>query len=306
MWIQRVSLRQLRVFEMVAAQGSFSRAAKQMHMTQPGVSMHLRELESQTGVALFERLGRRLELTEAGRELLGRAREVLRALDAAEEALDALKGLRRGHLEIAVVSTAKYFAPRLLASFRAKYPETEIRLAVSNRSQVIELLTTNSVDLAIMGRAPESLNVTAVPFAEHPHVVIAAVGHPLAADRAIDPTRFLGERFIAREPGSGTRLAMEQFFRERRLAIRIDMEMASNETIKQAVMAGMGLSFISRHTIDLEVATARIAVLDVRGLPVVRHWHVTHLANKRLTPLAEEFKRYALAEGPALLAATVP
>ncbi len=301
MSLQHVSLRQLRVFEAAATARSFSRAAEVLHLTQPGVSMHIKELEANAGLPLFERIGKKLYVTEAGQELLARARDVLRALKDAEDALDGLKGLRRGRINLAVVSTAKYFVPQLLARFGKDYPELEIRLAVNNRVQVIEQLVANEVDLAIMGRSPQSLDTVAEPFAQNPHVIIAAPDHALAAQRRILVETIAREHFIVREPGSGTRLAMQQFFDDHQLHCNVSMEMASNETIKQAVMAGMGVSFISRHTIDLEVHTKRLVVLDVRGTPVIRQWHVAHLAKKRLSPTAAAFKEFVLTEGRELL-----
>jgi DNA-binding transcriptional LysR family regulator len=301
MSLQHVSLRQLRVFESAATNGSFSKAAEMLHLTQPGVSMHIKELETNTGLPLFERLGKKLYLTEAGQELLTRAREILRALKDAEDALDGLKGLRRGRINLAVVSTAKYFVPQLLARFGKDYPELEIRLAVNNRIQVIEQLISNEVDLAIMGRSPQSLDTVAEPFAQNPHVIIASPEHALAGERRILVATIAKEHFIVREPGSGTRLAMQQFFEAQQLRANVGMEMASNETIKQAVMAGMGVSFISRHTIELELQTKRLVVLDVRGTPVIRQWHVAHLAKKRLSPTAAAFKEFVLTQGRELL-----
>jgi DNA-binding transcriptional LysR family regulator len=301
MSIQHVSLRQLRVFEAAATNRSFSKAAKILHLTQPGVSMHIKELETNAGLPLFERVGKRLFVTEAGQELLSRAREILRALKDAEDALDGLKGLKRGRINLAVVSTAKYFVPQLLTRFGKDFPELEVRLAVSNRNSVIELLTTNEVDLAIMGRSPQSLDTVAESFAQNPHVIIAAPEHSLAKQRRIPVERVANETFIVREPGSGTRLAMQQFFEECKLGCRVGMEMSSNETIKQAVMAGMGVSFISRHTIDLELHSGRLAVLDVIGTPVMRQWHVAHLAKKRLSPTAIAFKQFVLTEGRELM-----
>jgi DNA-binding transcriptional LysR family regulator len=303
MSIQRASLRQLRVFEAAATHRSFSKAAEILHLTQPGVSMHIKELEANAGLPLFERIGKKLYITEAGQELLTRAREMLRALKDAEDAIDGMKGLKRGRINLAVVSTAKYFVPQLLARFGKNFPELEIRLAVNNRNSVIEQLIANEVDLAIMGRSPQALDTVAEPFAQNPHVIIAAPGHPLAGQRRIPIERVAAESFIVREPGSGTRLAMQQFFEERQLVCKVVMEMASNETIKQAVMAGMGVSFISRHTIDLEIQTQRLAVLDVKGTPVIRQWHVAHLAKKRLSPTAAAFKHFVLTEGRDLLRA---
>ena len=301
MSIQHVSLRQLKVFEAAATNRSFSKAAKILDLTQPGVSMHIKELETNAGLPLFERVGKQLFVTEAGQELLSRAREILRALKDAEDALDSLKGLKRGRINLAVVSTAKYFVPQLLARFSKDFPELEVRLAVKNRHSVIELLTSNEVDLAIMGRSPQSLDTVAESFAQNPHVIIAPPDHLLARQHAIPVERVASETFIVREPGSGTRLAMQQFFEERGLACRVGMEMASNETIKQAVMAGMGVSFISRHTIDLELHTGRLVALDVIGTPVMRQWHVAHLAKKRLSPTAMAFKQFVLTEGRELM-----
>jgi LysR family transcriptional regulator, low CO2-responsive transcriptional regulator len=303
MSLQHVSLRQLRVFEAAATLRSFSKTAALLHLTQPGVSMHIKQLESNTGLPLFERIGKKLFITEAGQELLTRAREILRSLKDAEDVLDGLKGLRRGRINLAVVSTAKYFVPRLLARFGKDYPQLEIRLAVNNRNSVIEQLIANEVDLAIMGRSPQSLDTMAEPFAQNPHVIIAAPDHPLAARRRIPVEAVAKEIFIVREPGSGTRLAMQKFFDERQIPCKVGMEMASNETIKQAVMAGMGVSFLSRHTIDLELQTQRLVILDVRGTPVIRQWHVAHLAKKRLSPTAAAFREFVLAHGRELLRA---
>jgi DNA-binding transcriptional LysR family regulator len=303
MSLQHVSLRQLRVFEAAATLQSFSKAAETLHLTQPGVSMHIKELEGHAGLPLFERIGKKLFITEAGQELLTHARELLRSLKDAEDVLDGLKGLRRGRINLAVVSTAKYFIPRLLARFGKNYPQLEIRLAVNNRNSVIEQLIANEVDLAVMGRSPQSLDTIAEPFAQNPHVIIAAPDHPLAGRRRVTVEAVAKETFIVREPGSGTRLAMQQFFDERQVPCRVGLEMASNETIKQAVMAGMGVSFLSRHTLDLELQTGRLAVLDVRGTPVIRHWHVAHLANKRLSPTAAAFRDYVLVHGRELLRA---
>jgi len=301
MSLQHVSLRQLRVFEAAATLRSFSKTAELLHLTQPGVSMHIKELESHAGLPLFERVGRKLYITEAGQELLSRARELLRSLKDAEDVLDGLKGLRRGRITLAVVSTAKYFVPRLLARFGKNYPQLDIRLTVNNRDSVIEQLIANEVDLAIMGRSPQSLDTLAEPFAPNPHVIIAAHDHPLSRRRRIAVDTLAQETFIVREPGSGTRLAMQKFFADQEVTCRIGMEMASNETIKQAVMVGMGVSFLSRHTIDLELQTQRLAILDVRGTPVLRQWHVAHLARKRLSPTAAAFREFVLEHGRGLL-----
>jgi DNA-binding transcriptional LysR family regulator len=299
--LHHVTLRQLKVFEAAARHQSFSRAADELHLTQPGVSMQVKELEDHAGLPLFDRIGRTMHVTEAGRELLARTHEILRALKDGQDALDGLLGLDRGHLNLGVTSTAKYFAPQLLASFRKQHPALEFRLAVSNREAVNEQLAGNEVDLAIMGRPPEALATVAESFAPHPFVIIAAPDHPLAGRRRIAVSRLAEETFLVREAGSGTRSAMQHFVEEHGLHIRVGMEMTSNETIKQAVMAGMGVSFLSRHTIGLELESRKLVVLDVQGLPVMRRWFVVHLAAKRLSPTAEAFRVFALRHGQDVL-----
>jgi DNA-binding transcriptional LysR family regulator len=208
-----------------------------------------------------------------------------------------MTGAGGGEISISTVSTAKYHVPMLLAEFRRKYPEVRVRLSVSNREQVVRDLTENSVDLAIMGTPPRGLDTIAVPFARHPIAIIAAPDHPLARRKRLPLARLAGETFLIRERGSGTRSAMERVFRERRFHPRETIEMSSNETIKQAVMAGMGVSFLSLHTVGLEVAARRLAVLDVVGTPVMRNWYVIHRERKRLSPVAEAFKTFLIARG---------
>ena len=300
--MRHATLRQLQVFEVAARHLSYSRAAAELHLTQPGVSMQMRDLEANAGMPLFDRIGRRMHLTEAGTLLLRHAHDVQRALVEAEDALAALRGLTSGRINLGVTSTAKYFAPQLLARFRDQHPALAFRLAVSNREAVVDALAANAVDLAVMGRPPQALETVADAFAPHPFVVIAAPGHPLARRRRLPVAALADESFLVREPGSGTRSAMQRFFDEHGVPILIGMEMASNETIKQAVMAGMGIAFISRHTIDLELATKRLVLLDVQGLPVMREWFVVHLAAKRLSPTAQAFREFVLKHGRAMLA----
>jgi LysR family transcriptional regulator, low CO2-responsive transcriptional regulator len=300
--MRHATLRQLQVFEAAARHLSYSRAAAELHLTQPGVSMQMRDLEANAGMPLFDRIGRRMHLTEAGTLLLRHAHDVQRALVEAEDALAALRGLTGGRINLGVTSTAKYFAPQLLARFRDQHPALAFRLAVSNREAVVDALAGNAVDLAIMGRPPQALETVAAAFAPHPFVVIAAPGHPLARRRRLPVAALANESFLVREPGSGTRSAMQRYFDEHGVPILIGMEMASNETIKQAVMAGMGVAFISRHTIELELATKRLVLIDVRGLPVMREWFVVHLAAKRLSPTAQAFREFVLKHGRAMLA----
>jgi len=299
--MRAVTIRQLQIFASAARHLSFSQASRELHLTQPAVSMQIRQLEGSTGLPLFERLGKRLQLTQAGEALQRHGEQILSALKAAEDSFAALRGLRGGRLNISVVSTAKYFAPKLLAAFSKQHPLVELKLSVSNREAVMKQLATNEVDLAIMGTPPDSLDAVAVPFAPHPLVVIAAPTHPLARRRRIVPTSLEQERFVVREPGSGTRSAMERYFAAQRISPQIGMEMSSNETIKQAVMAGMGLAFISQHTIALELASGVLAVLRVEGLPVVRQWCIVHRRGKLLPPAGDVFKAFMLEEGAALM-----
>ena len=219
----------------------------------------------------------------------------------ADDAFAALKGLKGGKLTIGVVSTAKYFAPKLLAQFARGHPEVELRLSVNNREAIVRQLDANEIDIAVMGQPPRHLDTVSVPFARHPLSIIAAPDHPLARRRRIPLRSLETETFLMREPGSGTRSAMEHYFHEQGVHVRAGMEMSSNETIKQAVMADMGVAFISEHTIALEVAAGQLCVLKVQGLPVQRRWHVVHLQAKRLSPAAAAFKTFMLKEGSELL-----
>lgn len=299
--LNRATLRQLKVFEAVARHGSYSRAAEELHLTQPAVSLQVKQLEHHAGLPLFEQLGRRIHLTAAGMELRAHALAILQQFRAADEALAALKGLRGGKLSIAVISAGDYFFPRLLAVFCARHEGVKVELAVDNRAEVLKRLADNATDLAILLRPPASADMTAEPFAPQPQVIVAAPDHPLARRRRLPLAALRDERFIVRERGSDTRHSMDEAFAERRFAPQIAMEIRSFETIKQAVMAGMGVSFLSAHTISQELELGRLAILDVAGLPVVRQWHVVHLARKRLPPAAHAFKQFLAHEGATVL-----
>jgi DNA-binding transcriptional LysR family regulator len=251
--MRNATLRQLRVFAAAARHQSFVKAAEELHLTPPAVSMQIRDLEEQVGLPLFDRSGRQVALTVTGEYLLVYVRKVLATLKDAEDAIARFRGLETGRVSIGMVSTAKYFVPRLLAQFRQEHPAIEVKLAVGgNREQLVALLRANEVDLAIMGRPPRELATRAEPFAVHPHAVVAAPDHPLMRIGHAPASLLANYEFIIRETGSGTRAAMEKYFADHRLQPRVAMEMASNETIKQAVMAGMGVSFLSLHTIGLE------------------------------------------------------
>lgn len=301
-----VSIRQLQIFATVANQLSFARAAEALHLSPPAVSMQVRDLESVLELPLFERAGRRIALTTAGEYFLVHARRLLSNLKDAEDTIDRLKGVQTGRLTIGVLSTAKYFVPRLLAGFLREHEGLDLKLEVGNRQALSELLSRSEVDVAVMGTPPRDLDVRVEPFAAHPLGVIAAPEHPLAALPHIPPALLDRERFIVREPGSGTRAAMERCFGDARIKPPVVMAMTSNESIKQAVIANMGLSFLSLHTTGLEVDSGLIKVLDVDGLPLVRRWQVVHLRAKMLSPAAEALRYYVLEHGERMLAAMFP
>ena len=297
-----ITFRQLRVFTEVAQQGSMVRAATSLHLTAPAVSMQIKEIESQVGLALFDRIGRQVSLSTAGEYFLVHARQLLAALKDAENSMARFKRLDQGALTIGIVSTAKYFVPALLARFHEDHPGVELRMRVAgNREQLIALMRTGEVDLTIMGRPPKELATRAEPFAAHPLVFVCPAKHPLLSAGPVPVSALEGLPFIVREPGSGTRGAMEVFFSERRFVPRITMDMASNESIKQAVIAGMGLSFLSLHTVGLEVRSGLLGVLEIEGAPVMRTWNVVRLQSKVLSPAAEAFRYFILEEGEPYL-----
>ena len=303
--MRNVTLRQMRVFAAVARHLSFTRAARELHLTQPAVSQQMRLLEQEVGMPLIEQLGRKIRLAPAGSELLRYANQVTELLREAAESLAAMRGLKRGLLKLGAVSTAKYFAPALLSAFTPEYPEVNIKFTVGNRDEIVRLLAANELDLVIMGRPPAELATAATPFAPHPSVFIAAPQHPLVARRQLPLATLAQESLLVREEGSGTRASMERLFAEQGVAFRAQMEVSSNETIKQAVMAGMGISFISAHTLGLEVGAGRLAILDVVGLPIIRDWYVIQLREKRLPPIAAAFRAFLLEHGAAIIARTI-
>ena len=300
--MKNATFRQLRVFSEVARHLSFSKAAQALHLTPPAVTMQIKELESHVGMPLFERKGRQVALTTPGEYMLVFARRMLSTLKDAEDAAARLQRLEVGTLTIGMVSTAKYFLPRMLAEFRREHGGIDVKLAVGNREQLVRMLQSNELDIAIMGRPPKELATRAEPFAAHPHVFVAPVDHPLVAQGHQPVEALRSCAFIMREEGSGTRAALEKFLETARIKPVVAMEMASNETIKQAVMAGMGLSFLSLHTLGLELDNKLIAILDVDGSPVVRAWNVVHMLSKLLSPSAEAFRYFVLERGESYLA----
>lgn len=291
-----VTLRQLQIFERVARHRSISRAAETLHLTQPAVSMQLKQLEQQVGLPLSEQIGKKLFLTDAGAELAEHARRVLAQLADLESAMNQLRGLERGQLRLAVVTTANYVAPRLLAGFSEKNPGVHISLQVGNREAVLAALADNRTDLAITGQPPDDSDVVAHRFMDNPLVVIAAPTHRLARAGHVPLAQLRDEVLLVREAGSGTRAAMERFFVERGLAFRAGSELGTNEAIKQAVQAGLGLGLISAQTIELELETGRLVVLPVEDFPIMRHWYLVHRRQKRLSAAAQAFCTFLLAQ----------
>ena len=300
--MKNITFRQIRVFTEVARRLSFVRAAEALHLTPPAVTMQVKELEASLGLPLFDRQGRSVSLTTTGEYFLVYARRLLSTLKDAEDAMARFKRVETGVLNIGLVSTAKYFVPRLLARFREEHAGVEARLQVAgNREQLVALLHAGEVDLAIMGRPPKELATRAEPFAAHPLVFVGPPGHPLVAAEHVAPEALANYPFIVREQGSGTRKAMEDFLRAQHVAPHITMEMSSNETIKQAVMAGMGLSFLSLHTLGLEMRHGLIDIVDVEGTPIMRTWNLVHLLSKLLSPAAEAFRYFILEQGETYL-----
>lgn len=296
-----ISLRQLQVFESVARHLNHSRAAAELYLSQPAVSMQIKQTETVIGLPLFEQVGKKLFLTEAGREFLHYARSMLQTMREMESVFDEMKGVERGTLNISVVSTANYFMPQLLAKFIQAHPKIQVGLSVANRDAVIKQLSENIADLAIMGQPPEGTDMLAEAFMPNPLVVIAAPAHPLALVRKIKPKQLASETFLLREQGSGTRGVVERFFASHKLALPVHMEMDTNEAIKQSVQAGMGIGIISRHGIELELETKRLVVLDVERFPIVRYWHIVHRKDKRLSTSSLEFKRFLLEESANMM-----
>jgi len=296
-----VTLRQLRVFESVARHLSYTRAAEELHLSQPAVSMQIRQLEDNLGLPLFERVGKKVYITEAGQEMYHYSRGVEQQLSEAETVLENLKGLRQGRLVLAVASTANYFVPRLFAEFNKKYEAVSLSLDVTNREGLLAHLEANDTDMIIMGLPPGEMVLESEAFLDNPLVVIAPPHHPLVKKRHIPMESLQQEPFIMREQGSGTRISMERVFEDEGIQLKTGMEMSSNEAIKQAVQAGLGLGVLSIHTLEVELMLKRLVVLDVVDFPIMRHWYIVHRHGKRFSAIAQAFKEFVLTESKTLL-----
>jgi DNA-binding transcriptional LysR family regulator len=289
------------VFETAARLLSFSRAAEELHLTQPAVSTQIKLLQQHAGLPLFEQLGKKVYLTPAGSELLRYSRAIIELFRQAGEAMAARQGVSGGTLNVAVISAGDYFFPQLLAEFSRGAPGVKLNLGVFNREQLLQQMADNLTDLAVMVRPPHELDTIDEPFAPHPYVIVARPDHPLARRRRIPLQTLLQERFITRERGSDTWNSMEDGFGAQLAKLDVAMEIRSTETIKQAVIAGMGISFLSAHTIGRELDMRQLAVLDVVGFPVLLQWYVVHMRHKVLAPVAQAFKAFLLQRGAGLI-----
>ncbi|MCS0495829.1 LysR family transcriptional regulator [Ancylobacter mangrovi] len=303
--MRNATLKQLRAVAAIVETGTVTAAAKRLNVTPPAVTMQVQQLEEHLGLPLLDRAGDRFQPSAAGREVLAAVARIEQAMADCGAALDAMRGLRAGRVDVGLVSTAKYFAPAALGAFARTHPGIDVSLTVGNREEMIAALRSDAIDVAIMGRPPLDIEVDKTLIGDHPHLMIAPVDHPLVG-RRVAPSALANASFLSREPGSGTRGLMERFFQESGIEPRIAMEIGSNETIKQAVMAGLGLAFISSHTIAAEVADGRLAILDIEGLPVVRQWFVVKRTAKRLTPPAAALAEFLGRRGSEFLPGVSP
>jgi LysR family transcriptional regulator, low CO2-responsive transcriptional regulator len=299
--VKNLTLRQIRIFLSAAKHLSFTRAAEDLHISAPAISLQIKEMEEDIGVSLFTRENRKVALTSAGEYFLLYARRVSSTLNEANTMMERFRGTQFRHLKIGVVSTAKYFLPHLLVEFKKDLPNLQIKIEARNRQQLVELLRDGEIDIAIMGLPPKEIDTRAESFANHPHVFIASPNNPLTNKINIPPDALTQYEIITREPGSGTRAIMEKYFAEHNIAPIVSMEMSSNETIKQAVMADLGISFVSLHTIGSELANKQIAILDIQNTPIIRTWHVVALNKRNASQAAEAFRYFVLEKGGEIL-----
>ncbi|HYQ70760.1 MAG TPA: LysR substrate-binding domain-containing protein [Gammaproteobacteria bacterium] len=299
--IRHATLRQLQVFEAIVRLGSFTRAAEELFLTQPTVSMQIKKLADSLGLALFEHVGRNVRPTEAGLELYQSCRKIFETLANLEMKIADLKGIKRGRLRLGVITTAKYFAPEILGEFCKLYPGIEVALKVSNRDRIIERINANEDDLYIMGQTPDDqFEVDAIPFAPNPLVVMAPRNHPLVGKKNVPLSRIVKEPFILREPGSGIRDATLKVFDQLGQRPQVRMELGSNEAIKHAIVGGLGLSVLSLHTLTLEGTDGPVAILDIEGFPIMRVWYLVYPKSKELSLVAQAFLDYALEIEPRM------
>lgn len=292
--MRHTTLRQLEVFAAIVRHGSFTRAAEELFLTQPTVSMQIKKLTEAVGMPLFEQIGKTLYVTEAGRSLYKFACEIFDNFARFEMTLADLKGLKQGSLRLAVVTTAKYFIPLMLGKFCQRYPGVDVSLKVSNRERLLQRMSENEDDLYVFGQPPTGIPTVSESFLKNPLVVVAPVDHPLAKQNAIPLERLAELPMLVREAGSGTRMAAERLFAEHGVTMKVRMELGSNEAIKQAVIGGLGISVLSKHTLSSEANGGRLTLLAVQGFPINRYWHVVHPEGKQLSVVAQTFRDYLL------------
>lgn len=297
--IHHATLHQLKIFDAVARHMSFARAAEELHLTPPALSIQVKQLSEAIGQPLFEQIGKKISLTAVGEASWGACRDVLNRLEQLTHELAALQGLEKGSLKLATLATAKYFIPRLLGDFCTKHLGIDTTLFMGNREAVLERLARNQDDLYILGQPPEHMNVVTEPFADNLLVVVSSPNQPLLQEKDIDPARLGDVPFILREPGSGTRLAAEKFFEQHGVTLKARMELGSNEAVKQVVAGGLGMAVLSASTLRSELASGELAILDVRGFPLRRKWYVVYPGGKQLTPATRAFMEYLFAAAPA-------
>jgi LysR family transcriptional regulator, low CO2-responsive transcriptional regulator len=290
--LNQATLHQLKVFEAAARHGSFTRAAEELFLTQPTVSMQIKQLTKSVGLPLFEQVGKRLYLTEAGRELFATCRQIFDTIAQFEMKVADLKGLKQGQLRLAVITTAKYFIPRLLGPFCQLYPGIDIALQVTNHEGILERMSANLDDLYILSQVPEHMDVNYQPFLENPMVVVAPINHRLAKEKNISIQQLEDEPFIMREPGSGTRRSIQKLFDEHNISVKVKLELGSNEAIKQAIAGGLGISVLSRHTLMPE--SSDLTILDVEHFPIKRDWYMVYPNGKQLSIVARTYCEYLL------------
>jgi DNA-binding transcriptional LysR family regulator len=296
-----LTIRQLRALAAVRSAGSITKAANRLHLTQPAVTLQLRNLEGLAGLPLIQRTSEGVILTEAGRAVLALNERLEAAILDCEQSLDLVAGRAGGRVSIAAVSTAKYFVPFAIAAFSRRFPKVDVTLSIGNREDVRAALRGYELDIAVMGHPPADIEVEMRPLGKHPHIMIAATDHPLARRKRVTAAELANETFITREQGSGTRMLMEEFFLKNQLTLKIGMEMDSNETIKQAVIAGLGIAFISQHTVSHELAEGRLVTIRMAGLPVMRQWHAVRRSDKILLPPAQAMLDFLGKEGSRYL-----
>lgn len=296
---QHTTFRQLEIFEAIARLGSFTRASEELFLTQPTVSMQMKKLAETVGVPLIEQVGKKIRLTADGQQLAQATREIFDIMDHYTMSVAERQGLKQGKLSLMAITTASYFAPRLLGEFAKLYPGVDVSLRVTNKEQVLASIADNLDDLYFLGQPPEDIDVVATPIMDNPIVVLAAPDHPLAHRKKIPLDRIAAEPWLMREQGSGTRNAIERRFAEQEITIRPRLELGSNEAIKQAILAGLGISALSRHTLTLN-QPGQFAVLDVEGFPILRHWYAVYPAGRQLSVVARAFLDYLLGRGDAV------